>query len=75
MHISERVAVLESLFPKMVLEDYRLNTTMDFRRLFYWIERTNFHKPIYVINVMLIKFVSFFTGAKWIKEFKINERK
>lgn len=75
LHISERVAVLESLFPKMVLEDYRLNTTMDFRRLFYWIERTNFHKPIYAINVMLIKFVSFFTGAKWIKEFKINERK
>lgn len=75
LHFRERVAVQQAMFPNRILEDYRLNTTLDFRKLFYWIERTNFHKPIYAINVLLIRFVSFFTGAKWIKEFKLKERK
>ncbi len=70
----ERNIVLASMFPIRVLEDYHLNTTLDFRKLFFWIERTNFHKPIYFINVLLIKFVSFFTGAKWIKEFGLKEK-
>lgn len=74
LHHQERETVLQSMFPNRILEDYRLNTTLDFRKLFFWIERTNFHKPIYTINVLIIKFVSFFTGAKWIKQFKIKER-
>lgn len=75
LHAKERKLVQESLFPERILEDYRLNATLDFRKLFFWIERTNFHKPIYMINVLLIKFVSFFTGAKWIKDFNLKERK
>lgn len=75
LHLHEREAVQQAMFPNRILEDYWLNTTLDFRKLFYWIERTNFHKPIYAINVLLIRFVSFFTGAKWIKEFKLKERK
>ena len=75
LHLREREAVQQSMFPSRVLEDYRLNTTLDFRKLFYWIERTNFHKPIYALNVLLIKIVSFFTGAKWIKDFKLKEQK
>ena len=75
LHLREREAVQQAMFPSRILEDYRLNTTLDFRKLFYWIERTNFHKPIYALNVLLIKIVSFFTGAKWIKDFKIKERK
>jgi glycosyltransferase involved in cell wall biosynthesis len=74
LHLREREAVQQAMFPSRILEDYRLNTTLDFRKLFYWIERTNFHKPIYIINVLLIKFVSFFTGAKWIKEFGVKEK-
>ena len=74
LHLLEREAVQQAMFPSRILEDYRLNTTLDFRKLFYWIERTNFHKPIYALNVLLIKIVSFFTGAKWIKEFKLKEK-
>jgi hypothetical protein len=74
LHLREREAVQQAMFPSRILEDYRLNTTLDFRKLFYWIERTNFHKPIYAFNVLLIKIVSFFTGAKWIKEFKLKEK-
>lgn len=75
LHLREREAVQQAIFPSRILEDYRLNTTLDFRKLFYWIERTNFHKPIYALNVLLIKIVSFFTGAKWIKDFKLKEQK
>lgn len=75
LHLREREAVQQAMFPSRILEDYRLNTTLDFRKLFYWIERTNFHKPIYALNVLLIKIVSFFTGAKWIKDFKLKEQK
>ena len=74
LHAQERQIVQQSMFSDRILEDYRLNSTLDFRKLFFWIERTNFHKPIYIINVLLIKFVSFFTGARWIKEFGIKER-
>lgn len=74
LHLKERKLIIQNLFPSRILEDYRLNTTLDFRRLFFWIERTNFHKPIYQINVLLIKIVSFFTGAKWIKDFNLKER-
>ena len=74
LHLKERNFIIQNLFPDRILEDYRLNTTLDFRRLFFWIERTNFHKPIYQINVLLIKIVSFFTGAKWIKDFDLKER-
>lgn len=74
LHFHERAAVQQAMFPNRILEDYRLNTTLDFRKLFYWIERTNFHKPIYALNVLLIKIVSFFTGAKWVKEFKLKEK-
>ena len=74
LHLKERKLIIQNLFPSRILEDYRLNTTLDFRRLFFWIERTNFHKPIYKINVLLIKIVSFFTGAKWIKDFNLKER-
>lgn len=74
LHLKERKIIIQNLFPARILEDYRLNTTLDFRRLFFWIERTNFHKPIYLINVLLIKIVSFFTGAKWIKDFNLKER-
>lgn len=73
--IQERLAVQEKMFPIRVLKDYKLNTTLDFRKLFFLIERTNFHKLIYVINVLLIKLVSLFTGSKWINEFEIRERK
>lgn len=74
LHSEERKFIIQNLFPNRILEDYRLNTTLDFRKLFFWIEQTNFHKPIYIINVLLIKFVSFFTGAKWIKEFGVKEK-
>ena len=75
LHKQERWSVLKSMFPQRVLDDYMMNSTYDFRRLFYWIEKTNFHRPIYIMNVLIIKLVSFFTGAKWIKEFGIKERK
>lgn len=74
LHAKEREIIMQVHFPNRILEDYRENTTLDFRKLFFWIERTNFHRPIYIINVLLIKFVSFFTGAKWIREFRIKER-
>jgi glycosyltransferase involved in cell wall biosynthesis len=74
LHAKEREIIMQVHFPNRILEDYRKNTTLDFRKLFFWIERTNFHRPIYIINVLLIKFVSFFTGAKWIREFRIKER-
>lgn len=74
LHAKERKIIMQVHFPNRILEDYRKNTTLDFRKLFFWIERTNFHRPIYIINVLLIKFVSFFTGAKWIREFRIKER-
>lgn len=74
LHVQERYIVLQSMFPDRVIEDYRLNATLDFRKLFFWIERTKFHKSIYFINVLLIKFISFFTGAKWIKEFDVVEK-
>ena len=74
LHLKERNFIIQNLFPDRILEDYRLNTTLDFRKLFFWIERTNFHRPIYLINVLLIKIVSFFTGAKWIKDFNLKER-
>lgn len=74
LHAKERAIIMQVHFPNRILEDYQKNTTLDFRKLFFWIERTNFHRPIYIINVLLIKFVSFFTGAKWIREFRIKER-
>ena len=74
LHAKEREIIMQVHFPNRILEDYRKNTKLDFRKLFFWIERTNFHRPIYIINVLLIKFVSFFTGAKWIREFRIKER-
>lgn len=74
LHLKERKFIIQNLFPDRILEDYRLNTQLDFRKLFFWIERTNFHKPIYMLDVLLIKFVSFFTGAKWIKDFNLKER-
>lgn len=74
LHLKERNFIIQNLFPDRILEDYRLNSTLDFRKLFFWIERTNFHRPIYLINVLLIKIVSFFTGAKWIKDFNLKER-
>ena len=72
--MEERIIILQSMFPNRILEDYRLNTTSDFRRLFLLIAETKIHKPIYVINVLLIKFISLFTGSKWINEFKIKEK-
>ena len=74
LHQKERKFIILNLFPDRILEDYRQNNTLDFRKLFFWIERTNFHRPIYLINVLLIKIVSFFTGAKWIKDFNLKER-
>ena len=72
--MEERIIILQSMFPNRILEDYRLNTTSDFRRLFLLIAETKIHKLIYVINVLLIKFISLFTGSKWINEFKIKEK-
>ncbi|MBR5276657.1 MAG: glycosyltransferase [Bacteroidaceae bacterium] len=74
LHANERVTILQSMFPNRILEDYRLNTASDFRRLFLLIAETKIHKPIYVINVLLIKFISLFTGSKWINDFKIKEK-
>lgn len=70
----ERDSVIRSMFPDRVLKDYEMNVTLDFRRLSSWIERTNFHRPIYFLNVLFVKCVSFFTGSKWIKDFSICER-
>lgn len=70
----ERETILRRRFPERIIKDYELNATLEFRKLFFWIEKTNFHKPIYFINVFIIKLISFFTGAKWIKEFGFRER-
>ena len=34
LHLQERTVILKNMFPNRILEDYRLNTTLDFRKLF-----------------------------------------
>lgn len=67
--------VLEEMFPKRLLDDYRMNTTYDFRKLFFEIEKSKMHRLIYVINVVIIKLLNLFTGrAEWIRDFSIKEK-
>lgn len=73
LHHKERKDVLEKYFSKRILIDYERHIKDDFRRLFFYIEKSHFHRLIYVINVLLIKFISIFTGAKWIRTFKLKE--
>ena len=35
LHLKERNFIIQNLFPDRILEDYRLNTTLDFRKLFF----------------------------------------
>lgn len=71
----ERDFVLKEMFPSRLLEDYSMNHTYDFRKLFFMIEKSKLHRLMYVINVVILKVLNLFTGrAKWISGFSTKER-
>lgn len=68
----EKSKVLESFFPKKVLEDYNKFITGETweDKLYIEMKMSNYHHFFYTINVFIIKFLSFFKkGAFWIKKY------
>lgn len=68
----EKSKVLESFFPKKVLEDYNKFITGETweDKLYIEMKMSNYHHFFYTINVFIIKFLSYFKkGAFWIKKY------
>ena len=68
----EKSKVLESFFPKKVLEDYNKFITGETweDKLYIEMKMSNYHHFFYTINVFIIKFLSLFKkGAFWIKKY------
>lgn len=72
--MQERNEVLKELIPPCILQDYEMNNSNQFRKFYRNVERTNFHRLIYMLSVVTVKIISFFTGSRWVNEFNLYDK-
>lgn len=69
---SERIKVLQDMFPKRILDDmhsYLYGDNWE-DKLYLEIKHSSFHKLLYTLNICIIRMMTFFRrGSSWIKKY------